>query len=168
MINHMATVVRITKEDSGNVTGWDMYHGQNPKKGSGMTSHRWHWPATYTSNCQKYPPGGYWDQRIVGITENLIPHTWLSTKFRALTLPILTTIGSGSGSKAPLLWSSCIHINLCNFSIAEYGQLSDTRDPSNLRLIWTYYKIFRQCSDHLNKSPLEFPWHFLVSVIFKF
>jgi len=74
MINHMATVVRITKDDRGNVTGWDMYHGQNQEKGSGVTSHWWDWPAMYTSNGKKYPPGGYWSQRIVGITENLIPH----------------------------------------------------------------------------------------------
>ncbi|MDH3604671.1 MAG: hypothetical protein OEU26_34130 [Candidatus Tectomicrobia bacterium] len=74
MINHMATVVKITKDDRGNVTGWDMYHGQNPKKGSGVTSHWWDWPAKYTSRGQQYPPGGFWSQRIVGIAESLIPH----------------------------------------------------------------------------------------------
>ena len=41
MINHTATVVRAIKDDKGNVKGWVMYHGHNPKKGSGVTIHWW-------------------------------------------------------------------------------------------------------------------------------
>jgi hypothetical protein len=58
MINHMATAVRVTKDGRGNVTGWDMYHGQNPKKGSGVTRQWWNWPASTQAMVRNIPPAG--------------------------------------------------------------------------------------------------------------
>ena len=71
MITHMGTVVSVTKDPRGNVSGWEMYHGQNQRKGSGITSHWWDWPVKFTSGGKRYPPGGYWNQRIVGMAESI-------------------------------------------------------------------------------------------------
>ena len=73
IINHMGTVASVTKDEQGNVIDWTMYHGQNERKHNGITDHWWNWPTAYTSGGKKYPPGGYWSQRIVGFAESLIP-----------------------------------------------------------------------------------------------
>lgn len=72
-IGHMGTVTSVERDANGRVTGWDMYHGQNSRKHNGITSHWWDWPEMYTSRGQEYPPGGYWNQRIVGFAESLVP-----------------------------------------------------------------------------------------------
>ncbi len=72
-INHMGTVVDVTRDSAGNVVEWTMYHGQNERKNNEITTHWWNWPAAYTSRGQTYPPGGYWSQRIVGFAGSLIP-----------------------------------------------------------------------------------------------
>lgn len=74
MINHMGTVVSVKRDEQGNVIDWTMYHGQNKHKNNGITQHWWTWPAQYTrGGTRTYPPGGYWDQRIVGFADSIIP-----------------------------------------------------------------------------------------------
>ncbi|ASJ73999.1 hypothetical protein [Granulosicoccus antarcticus] len=72
-IGHMATITSVEKNSDGLVTGWKMYHGQNERKNNGITEHWWDWPSAYTSKGQAYPPGGYWNQRIVGFSQSLVP-----------------------------------------------------------------------------------------------
>ena len=69
IINHMGTVVSVRKDDSGNVVGWDMYHGQNARKHNGVTSHLW----AKSGRSKPIPQGGYGQQRIVGYAKHLIP-----------------------------------------------------------------------------------------------
>lgn len=69
VINHMGTVVSVTKDEAGNVTGWDMYHGQNERVHNGVTSHYWE----RSGRSRPVPQGGYGGQRIVGIAESIIP-----------------------------------------------------------------------------------------------
>ena len=79
-INHMGTIVSVTKDDDGNVIEWTMYHSYNETKNNDVTTHWWNWPKKYTSRGQEYPPGGFWDQRIVGMSETLlVPSTAVAT-----------------------------------------------------------------------------------------
>jgi hypothetical protein len=71
VINHMGTVVSVTRDEAGNVTGWDMYHGQNPRMHNGVTSHFW----ARSGRSRPVPQGGYGSQRIVGFAESIIPGT---------------------------------------------------------------------------------------------
>lgn len=69
VINHMGTVVSVTRDQAGNVTGWDMYHGQNERAHNGVTSHYW----KRSGRSRPVPQGGYGSQRIVGFAEHIIP-----------------------------------------------------------------------------------------------
>jgi|GEM_PF-5621991 len=68
-INHMATVRAVTRDEGGNVVGFEMYHGRREGKPGAVTkSHFWEWPDRYTNGgTTKYPPLGYWGQYLVGI-----------------------------------------------------------------------------------------------------
>ncbi|MFQ3201180.1 MAG: hypothetical protein ACI9SK_001911 [Zhongshania sp.] len=68
-IGHMGTVVKVEKDNNGNVVGWTMYHGQNSRKHNGTTSHKW----AESGIRQRVPQGGYGTQRIVGFAPYLIP-----------------------------------------------------------------------------------------------
>jgi hypothetical protein len=68
-IGHMGTVVKVEKDNNGNVVGWTMYHGQNSRKHNGTTSHKW----AESGMRQRVPQGGYGTQRIVGFAPYLIP-----------------------------------------------------------------------------------------------
>jgi hypothetical protein len=68
-INHMGTVISVTRDQAGNVTGWDMYHGQNPRLHNEVTSHLW----KRSGRSRPVPQGGYGSQRIVGFAESIIP-----------------------------------------------------------------------------------------------
>lgn len=69
VINHMGTVVSVTRDEAGNVTGWKMYHGQNPSLHNGVTEHYW----KRSGRSRPVPQGGYGQQRIVGFAESIIP-----------------------------------------------------------------------------------------------
>lgn len=73
IINHMGTVFDVKRDVNDDVISWKMYHGQNNRKHNKVTSHTWVWPEKFTSRGQKYPPGGYWDQRIVGFADYIVP-----------------------------------------------------------------------------------------------
>lgn len=67
-INHMGTVVSVTRNESGEVVGYQMYHGRNKGKVATVTStHFWDWPEEYLGSGRSYPPLGYWGQYLVGI-----------------------------------------------------------------------------------------------------
>lgn len=67
-INHMGTVVSVTRDESGDVVRYEMYHGRNKGKVATITNtHFWDWPAEYLGSGRTYPPLGYWGQYLVGI-----------------------------------------------------------------------------------------------------
>ncbi|MFK7997215.1 MAG: hypothetical protein AB8B87_23995 [Granulosicoccus sp.] len=71
LINHMATVTSVEKDDNGDVIAWYMYHGINGKKNNDITPQWWTYPTVFGD--KKYPPGGYWGQRLVGFAESIVP-----------------------------------------------------------------------------------------------
>ncbi len=70
-INHMGTVVDVSRDQAGNVIAWRMYHGQNPRKHNGVTRHVW----ARSGRSTPVPQGGYGRQRIVGFAESIIPQS---------------------------------------------------------------------------------------------
>lgn len=70
IIGHMGTVVDVTRDDdTGDVIGWTMYHGQNPRVHNELTTHKWE----KSGVRRPIPQGGYDIQRIVGFAPHLVP-----------------------------------------------------------------------------------------------
>lgn len=61
-INHMGTVTAVKHDADGQVISFSMYHGRNPRKGSGVTEHEWAY-----SGDSDYPPFGVGTQYLVAI-----------------------------------------------------------------------------------------------------
>lgn len=72
-ISHMAIVTAVKYDEQGNVSQFEMYHGQNARKFAGITkTHFWQWPTRYLGGGKKeYPPFGYWKQYLVGVGDLL-------------------------------------------------------------------------------------------------
>jgi hypothetical protein len=68
-INHMGTVTKVTRNETGQVIRFAMYHGRSTgKPGSVTRAHYWTWPEDFLANGTKeYPSLGYWNQYLVGI-----------------------------------------------------------------------------------------------------
>jgi hypothetical protein len=68
-INHMGTVTEVTRDETGQLTSYAMYHGRSTgNPGSVTRAHYWTWPESYLAGGSKeYPSLGYWNQYLVGI-----------------------------------------------------------------------------------------------------
>lgn len=67
-INHMGTVVDVTRNGRGEVVRYKMYHGRSKGKLATVTfNHYWDWPKEFLGSGRLYPPLGYWDQYLVAI-----------------------------------------------------------------------------------------------------
>lgn len=60
-IEHMGTVVEVEKDRDGNVIGYTMFHGRNPRKPAGNTKHK------LKNSNRKVPPFGNWTQQWVAV-----------------------------------------------------------------------------------------------------
>ena len=63
-IEHMGTVVDVEKDGAGNVIGYTMFHGRNPRHPAGTTKHKL---KNVSFSRGVLPPFGNWDQQWVAV-----------------------------------------------------------------------------------------------------
>ncbi len=63
-IEHMGTVVEVEKDEEGNVIGYSMFHGRNPRKPAGITKHK---KVSRSLSRGPLPSFGNWTQQWVAV-----------------------------------------------------------------------------------------------------
>lgn len=63
-IEHMGTVVEVEKDEAGNVIGYSMFHGRNPRKPAGITKHK---KVSRSLSRGQLPSFGNWTQQWVAV-----------------------------------------------------------------------------------------------------